>query len=74
MDRDKAIAPVAIKEEYLKYGFAATNHQIFHCPPCNCVLNAGPNYQPTYCDKCGQHLDFSNAVYEADEFIMHVDH
>lgn len=74
MDSDKATAPVAAQEEYLKYGFVLTRHQVFYCPICNCVLNAGPNYQPKYCDQCGQHLDFSDAVYEADEFIKYIDY
>ena len=74
MDRDKAIAPVAAQEAYLKYGFVLMRHQVFYCPTCNCVLNVGPVYLPNYCDQCGQRLDFSNVIHEADEFIQYIDH
>lgn len=42
---------------YNKYGFAITLHQYCICPRCNHILNAGPDYQPDYCSKCGQHVN-----------------
>lgn len=64
-----AVAPIIGHDEYLKYGFAVTRQQSFSCPSCHNTLNAGPCYQPKYCDQCGQPLDFSNVVYEDTEFL-----
>ena len=50
----KARKPIARKITYLKYGFVITEHENHYCPRCNHVLNAGPNYQPKYCNQCGQ--------------------
>lgn len=68
-DRDIAIAPVITMREYLKFGFCKTRYQAFDCPNCGHALSAGPDYQPCYCDKCGQKLDFSNIQYEEEQFL-----
>lgn len=52
--------------QYQKYGFVITEHQRFDCPRCGGILNAGPNYQPRYCDQCGQKIDFSGAEWKED--------
>ena len=65
----EALAPVTAKREYLKFKFVKTLHQYFDCPTCGHGLNAGRNYQPSFCDCCGQKLDFSNVVYEEEEFL-----
>ena len=64
-----AIAPIITHQEYLKYGFCKTRCQSFLCPTCNSILNAGPNHQPKCCDQCGQFIDFTNIVYEDEEFL-----
>lgn len=51
---------------YDKYGFVTTLHQYCICCRCNHILNAGPNYQPDYCSKCGQHIDWSKVSWEED--------
>lgn len=62
----KARKPIARKITYLKYGFVITEHENHYCPRCNHVLNAGPNYQPKYCDQCGQKLSFSGIRWKED--------
>ena len=49
---------------YNKYGFVITLHQYCICPRCNHILNAGPDYQPDYCSKCGQHVNCSDVNWE----------
>ena len=68
-----AIAPIITHKEYLKYGFCKTRYQAFLCPSCNSILNAGPNYQPKCCDQCGQPVDFTDIVYENEEFLGYDD-
>ena len=52
---------------YLKYGFAITEHDIYCCPRCTKTLNAGPNYQPKYCDQCGQKVSFAGIIWKEDK-------
>jgi len=59
--------PVARTETYLKYGFVITEHEYQYCPKCKHVLNAGSNYQPKYCDQCGQKLNFSGIKWKEDK-------
>lgn len=53
----------------IKYGFVKMEHEYCCCPKCRNILNAGPNYQPEFCDRCGQALDFSNTEWEEDKRI-----
>lgn len=53
--------PLTRTRQYLKYGFVTTEYECHDCPRCGGTLNAGPNYQPRYCDRCGQKIDFSGA-------------
>ena len=51
---------------YKKYGFVVTLSHHCYCPRCNHILNAGPDYQPKYCDRCGQRVDCSNVSWKED--------
>ncbi|MCM1179961.1 MAG: hypothetical protein NC347_06875 [Clostridium sp.] len=66
MLRNIARKPIPKMGTYLKYGFVITEHESYLCPRCMSILNAGPNYQPRYCDQCGQKIDFSGIVWKAD--------
>lgn len=57
---------------YNKYGFAITLHQYCICPRCNHILNAGPDYQPDYCSKCGQHVNCSDVPWEEEVQLGYV--
>ena len=59
--------PIPKTETYLKYGFVITEHECQHCPRCNHILNAGPNYQPKCCSQCGQKLNFSGTRWKEDK-------
>lgn len=50
--------PISKVGTYLKYGFVIIEHEYHFCPRCGSVLNAGPNYQPKFCDECGQRITF----------------
>lgn len=63
----KARKPIARKITYLKFGFVITEQENHYCPRCNHVLNAGPNYQPKYCDQCGQKLNFFGIKWKEDK-------
>lgn len=59
--------PVTKKKIYQRYGFV-TVEQICHCcPGCGHVLNTGPEYQPKYCDQCGQKINFSGVEWVEDK-------
>ena len=58
--------------EYNKYGFVITLHQYCICPRCNHILNAGPDYQPDYCSKCGQHVNCSDVPWEEEVQLGYV--
>ena len=65
--KKKARKPIARKITYLKFGFVITEHENHYCPSCNHVLNAGPNYQPRYCDQCGQKLTFARIEWKEEK-------
>lgn len=66
MFRNVARRPIEKTETYLKYGFVITEHKFHYCPKCGSVLNAGPNYIPNYCGRCGQKINFSGVVWTKD--------
>lgn len=68
MKKDARKPTIAVKT-YLKYGFVVTEHQFFYCPNCNRSLTAGPNYQPNYCEECGQKLDFSGIKWKEEKTL-----
>lgn len=57
---------------YLQYGFVVTEHEYYHCPRCGGVLNTGPNYQPKYCDRCGQKVAFDGVEWKEDKEIRYL--
>lgn len=61
--------PVHQTGTYLKYGFVIMENEYQLCPRCRNVLNAGPNYQPKYCDQCGQKINFSGIEWRKDKKI-----
>ncbi len=61
--------PISKLETYLKFGFVLAEHEIFYCPRCGHVLNAGPSYQPRHCDQCGQRVDFGSVEWKEDKEI-----
>lgn len=65
--KKKAKKPIAREITYLKYGFVRTKCENYHCPRCNHVLNAGPNYQPRYCDQCGQKVTFAGIEWKEEK-------
>lgn len=65
--KEIARKPVQRVHNYLKYGFVVTECVRQHCPRCDSVLNAGPNYQPQYCSQCGQKVTFKNIVWEPEK-------
>lgn len=52
--------------------FVITLHQYCICPRCNHILNAGPDYQPDYCSKCGQHVNCSDVPWEEEVQLGYV--
>lgn len=65
MFKNIARKPIPKIHTYLKYGFI-TEHDIYICPRCRNILNAGPDYQPQYCDKCGQRVTFKGIKWRED--------
>jgi len=65
--KSKARKPIAREITYLKYGFVITKTENHYCPRCNHALNAGPNYQPKYCDQCGQKISFAGIIWKEDK-------
>lgn len=65
----KSIArkPEVRTETYLKYGFVITECEKYLCPRCGNILSAGPNYQPRYCDQCGQKVSFKGTEWKEDK-------
>ena len=64
--RNTPMKPVERIGRYLKYGFVVTEHQFFDCPACGYTLGIGPNYQPMFCDCCGQRISYSGIRYRKD--------
>ena len=52
--------------------FVITLHQYCIGPRCNHILNAGPDYQPDYCSKCGQHVNCSDVPWEEEVQLGYV--
>jgi len=67
--KDVAGKPVSKKEKYLKYGFVITEHINHYCPGCGHILNAGPAYQPKYCDQCGQRVSFDGVEWKEEKTL-----
>lgn len=66
LKKRKARKPVIRKTTYLKFGCVITEHENHYCPRCGHVLNAGPDYQPKYCDQCGQKVSFAGIIWKED--------
>lgn len=62
----KAEMPYRSFYTYEKFPGKYYCHETWNCPRCRHVLNAGPNFQPNYCDNCGQKLDFNHVEFEED--------
>ena len=62
----KARKPIARKITYLKYGFVITECKKYLCPRCGTILSAGANYQPKYCDQCGQKVSFKGSKWKEE--------
>lgn len=58
--------PVARTMTYIKFGFVITEHHCYGYPRCGEILNAGPNYQPRYYDRCGQKINHSGAEWKEE--------
>ena len=56
-NRDIPQSPLTRFKRYRKFGFVLTDVQMAYCPSCKTQLNAGPNYVPERCSKCGQLID-----------------
>jgi ribosomal protein L37AE/L43A len=67
--KEIARKPIPKMGTYTRFGFVIVRHEYHQCPRCKNTLNAGPNYQPKYCDQCGQKVDFSGTVWKAEEEI-----
>lgn len=63
----KARKPIARENSYLKFVFVITEHENHYCPRCNHVLDSGPNYQPRYCDQCGQKVNSKGTEWKKDK-------
>lgn len=73
MFRYIARKPIPQMGTYLKFGFVITEYESHLCPRCRCVLNAGPNYQPKYCDQCGQKVSFKGTEWKEDKELGFVE-
>lgn len=73
MSKETAMKPIERIANYLKYGFAITEHQYMDCPRCGHTLNAGSNYQPKYCAQCGQRVSFKGIIWKEDRHLGYVE-
>ncbi len=69
MFKNLARKPMPRTEIYLKFGYVATERECHLCPRCGNILNAGPDYQPKYCDQCGQKVSFAGTIWKEDKEI-----
>lgn len=67
MPKGIARKAVARTEKYLKYGFVTMEYEKYLCPRCGSILNVGPNYQPRYCEQCGQKVNFNGIKWKEDK-------
>lgn len=72
MKKNKAREPISRIETYIKYGFVVIEHENYICPRCRNVLNAGPMYQPKYCDQCGQKVTFAQIVWKDEKILRYL--
>ena len=70
-NRDVPQSPITRFKRYRKFGFVLTEVQMAYCPSCRKQLNAGPNYVPERCSKCGQLIDWGNYSWREEEFIKY---
>lgn len=61
--------PLVEKRIHVKFGFYRMRCQICLCPRCRHTLNADPNYQPNFCDECGQRLTFKGVEWDEAECL-----
>ncbi len=69
MFENRGRKPIVKVDTYLKYGFVITEHEYHSCPRCGSVLNAGPDYQPKFCEQCGQQITFKGIERKEDREI-----
>ena len=65
--------PVSKTGIVIRYNFVKLEHEYHYCPVCGGALNAGPDYYPDFCEKCGQTLDFSRTEWKEDRQIGFVE-
>lgn len=61
--------PVIKVETYCRKGLYVERATRYYCPHCSHIQSAGPNYQPRYCDRCGQKINFDGIEWKETEFI-----
>ena len=71
-NRDVPQNPLTRFKRYRKFGFVLTEVQVAYCPSCKTQLNAGLNYVPERCSKCGQLIDWDNYSWREEEFIKYM--
>lgn len=72
-NRDIPQSPITRFKRYRKFGFVLTEVQIAYCPSCKTQLNAGPNYVPERCSKCGQLIYWDNYSWREEEVIKYME-
>lgn len=65
---------ISRRGSYLKYGFVKTETTYYLCPTCGNGLNAGPNYQPKFCDQCGEEISFEGIEWEPDKTLGYAEY
>lgn len=73
MFKNIARKPISKMGTYLKYGFVIMERESHFCPRCGSVLNAGPNYQPKYCDQCEQKINFAGIEWKKERILGFVE-
>lgn len=68
-DKETAMKPISEMDIYYKFGFVITEHEQQLCPRCRNILSAGPNYQPRYCDQCGQRITFDGIDWKEEKTL-----
>ena len=69
ISKETAMEPIERVAVYLRYGFVMMEHQYMDCPRCGHTLNVGPEYQPKYCDQCGQRVSFDGVIWREDRYL-----
>lgn len=70
--RYQASPVIKERKEFVQYGISRIERTFAACPRCKRTLNAGPNYMPSHCDKCGQKLSFKGFVWDDDKWLGYV--